>query len=108
MIAEVGEDLTGNAPVTTLFLLDLEGPQRPVTLQEVTGLTSSGVTRLLQRLEGAGVVCRTDEVKGDRRGVLVALTPKGRRIARRMAAAAGGWVDEHRIFVKEISSILHS
>ena len=33
----VGPELRGNAEIITLFYLDLEGPARPGTLQELTG-----------------------------------------------------------------------
>jgi DNA-binding MarR family transcriptional regulator len=97
-------ETSGNAPIALLFTLDLDGPQRPGAIQEITGLTSSGVTRLLDRMEASGLVTRrSGDVDGDRRGVLVALTPAGRRQSRRMASAASAWMDAHRIFLKELS-----
>lgn len=47
-------------------------------LQERSLFTRGGITRLVDRIEAAGLVQR-EPVAGDRRGVLVALTPEGRR-----------------------------
>jgi DNA-binding MarR family transcriptional regulator len=47
-------------------------------LQAGSLFTPSGITRLVDRIEAAGLV-RRERVVGDRRGVLVVLTPEGRR-----------------------------
>lgn len=47
-------------------------------LQERALFTYSGMTRLVDRIERAGLV-RRERVPGDRRGVSVALTPEGAR-----------------------------
>jgi DNA-binding MarR family transcriptional regulator len=47
-------------------------------------LTTGGVTRLVDRMEAAGLVERTDD-PDDRRGRLVRLTPDGERVAIRAA-----------------------
>lgn len=95
----VGAEYTGNAPVVTLFVLDLEGPKRPTDLQAVTGLTSGGVSKLLDRLEAAGQVTREwGAIAEDRRAAVVRLTPKGRRTARSMAEA----LDERREAVRAL------
>ena len=47
-------------------------------LEERSLFTRSGLTRLVDRIEGAGLVQR-EPVPGDRRGVRVVLTPEGRR-----------------------------
>ncbi len=47
-------------------------------LEERTLFTRSGLTRLVDRIEAAGLV-RREPVPGDRRGVRVVLTPEGRR-----------------------------
>ena len=47
-------------------------------LQERSLFTRSGLTRLVDRMEDAGLV-RREAVPGDRRGVRVVLTPEGRR-----------------------------
>jgi DNA-binding MarR family transcriptional regulator len=102
----VGPELSSSANVATLFYLDLEGARRPGALQDVTGLSSGGVSKLIDRLEGQGLVRRTfGPVDGDRRAVLVQLTPKGRRLARRMADAAQRCAEEQRVYLKQIVTL---
>jgi Transcriptional regulators len=48
-------------------------------LEERSLFTRSGLTRLVDRIEAAGLV-RREPVPGDRRGVRVVLTPEGRRL----------------------------
>lgn len=56
-----------------------EKRMRRVDLARVLVLTPSGVTRLLEGLEEAGLVAR-DTCPGDRRVVYAALTPAGERV----------------------------
>ena len=56
-------------------LLDLLGPVTPGRLAECTGLTSGGVTVMLDRLEKAGFVQR-ERNPNDRRSVLVRVNPR--------------------------------
>jgi DNA-binding MarR family transcriptional regulator len=55
-------------------LLELLGPVTPGILAQSTGLTSGGVTVMLDRLEKAGFVKR-ERNPNDRRSVLVRVTP---------------------------------
>jgi len=55
---------------------------RPVELARAVVLTRSGITRLVQGLEQAGLVQRV-ECPDDARGFLVALTPAGLALVRR-------------------------
>lgn len=57
-----------------LNMLDLLGPLTPGLLAECSGLSSGGVTVVLDRLERAGYVCRLKN-PADRRSVLVSLAP---------------------------------
>ena len=54
---------------------------RPVELARAVLLTRSGITRLVQGLEGAGLVERVD-CPDDARGYLVGLTPAGLELIR--------------------------
>ena len=54
------------------------GRLRPRDLGVAVALTPSGLTRLLDRIQAAGLVER-QECPSDRRGHLIALTPAGRR-----------------------------
>ncbi len=70
-------------PLTWLDVLaqlyDADGNAlRMQELQERSLFTRSGMTRLVDRIEAAGLV-RRERVPGDRRGVRVVLTPEGRR-----------------------------
>ena len=56
-------------------VLDLLGPSTPGKLAECTGLTTGGVTVMLDRLEKAGYVKRAPN-PNDRRSVLVSVNPK--------------------------------
>ena len=56
-----------------------EGKLRMQELQQRSLFTRSGMTRLVDRMEAAGLV-RRESVPGDRRGVLVAITPEGGRL----------------------------
>ncbi len=55
-----------------LNLLDLLGPMTPGMLAQCSGLSSGGVTVVLDRLEGAGYVRRSSN-PSDRRSVVVSL-----------------------------------
>jgi MarR family transcriptional regulator, organic hydroperoxide resistance regulator len=58
----------------SLHLLDLLGPLTPGKLAECTGLTTGGVTVMLDRLEKAGYA-RRERNPADRRSVLIHLNP---------------------------------
>ena len=65
-----------------LATLRRQGPPyklRPTDLTEETMLTSSGTTKRLDKLERAGLIAREPD-PNDRRGVLIALTDKGREV----------------------------
>jgi DNA-binding MarR family transcriptional regulator len=55
------------------------GRLRMQELQERSLFTHSGMTRLADRIEAAGLI-RRESVPGDRRGVSVVITPEGRRV----------------------------
>ena len=60
-------------------LADAEGGRmRRVDLAPAVGLTPSGITRLLDGLEAAGVVCK-EHCASDARVTYAAITPDGRR-----------------------------
>jgi hypothetical protein len=52
---------------------------RPADLAQAVMLTSSGTTKRLDRLESAGLIERRPDPQ-DRRGLLIELTPAGRRL----------------------------
>ena len=94
-------------PVALLFALDLEGPMRPTAVQELTGLSSGGVTKLVERLEQKGLLDRkTGAIDGDRRGVLVELTRRGRVAVRSMSDAMAAARKDADVLVQELSDTL--
>ena len=65
-----------------LATLRRSGPDyrlRPTDLTNATMLTSSGMTKRLDKLEAAGLVAREPD-PGDRRGTLITLTAAGREL----------------------------
>ena len=104
---EVGPELSANGPVVALFALEEQGGLRPGQLQDITGLSSGGVSKLLDRLEEGGLITREYGVLADdKRGSVVRLTARGRRTSRRMAGAIVSRVGELRVAVKEIEALL--
>jgi DNA-binding MarR family transcriptional regulator len=67
---------------------------RPTDFAATLMLTSSGTTKRLDRLEAAGHIIREPD-PADRRGVLIALTPQGRRLVDQ--ATGKHLANEHRI-----------
>jgi DNA-binding MarR family transcriptional regulator len=57
-------------------------------------LSKSGLTRLFDRMEQAGLVERR-ECESDRRGTYAAMTAEGRRVLRRAMPVHGKGVEEH-------------
>ena len=102
-------ELGNNASLVVLCTLDLDGPRRPGVLQELTGLSSGGVSKLLDRLEATGVVKRAyGGVPGDNRGVLVSITRRGRSVVARFSGAIAARLPEPRALVKEVSTALEA
>lgn len=96
-----------NAPLLVLCLLDLDGPARPSAIAEVVGLTTGGTTKLLDRLEGAGLVKRSyGVIDDDHRGVEVALTATGRRMLRTASGVLVDHLPETTALVKSIVALL--
>jgi DNA-binding MarR family transcriptional regulator len=77
LIARAGFPLTWLDILAQLYDAGDDG-LRMQELQDRSLFTRSGMTRLVDRMEEAGLVRRAT-VPGDRRGVRVVLTPEGRR-----------------------------
>ncbi len=77
LIAKAGFPLTWLDVLAQLY----DAPDNSLRMQELDErslFTRSGLTRLVDRIEAAGLV-RREPVPGDRRGVSVVLTPEGHR-----------------------------
>jgi DNA-binding MarR family transcriptional regulator len=110
-LAEAAPDpeLVGDASLVVLCTLDLDGPRRPGVLQDLTGLSSGGVSKLLDRMEAAGVVKRTyGAVPGDNRGVLVTITRRGRAVVGRLCGTLATRLPEARALAEEMSALLEA
>ena len=67
---------------------------RMTDLAEQVGLTTSGTTRLVDRVEAMGLAAR-ESCPSDRRSFEVALKPKGRRLLDRVLPAHLESIDRH-------------
>ena len=105
MLERVAES-RGGLPLGEHFLLVqvARGPEtgiRPTDLAARSLLTKSGITRALDRLEQDGLVARR-VCPSDKRGSLVVLTPRGRRLLRRSAPSHIRAIAKH--FAEPLSS----
>jgi len=97
-------ELRANPEISVCLALHRMGALRPRDLQQTARLTSGGLTKLLDRLEMAGLVRRgTRGTDNDGRAVEVRLTPAGRRAVVRLSRAIDGAHDDVRPFAKEIA-----
>lgn len=100
-------DLVATLPMAVLFSIDTDGPMRPTSIQELTGLSSGGVTKLVERLEAKGMVTRkTGVIAEDRRGVLVELTRRGRTTVRSLADGIAASSRDVASLVRDIAEVL--
>jgi DNA-binding MarR family transcriptional regulator len=98
-----GPELTGNNTVVVLCSLAMHERLRPRDIQAVTGLTSGGTTNQLDRLAALGLVERWhDQVSGDRRAVVMSLTPAGERAADGIADTFGELAPSIRRFIVDL------
>lgn len=67
----------GNAQVFVLVSLRMNGPMRPVELAAGVGMTTGGMTKVLDGLEASDLILRTSEGVEDGRGRSVVLTEEG-------------------------------
>jgi DNA-binding MarR family transcriptional regulator len=96
-------DAARNLPIIVLATLATDGPLRPARIADLTGLSSGGVTALLDRLESRGLVHRSlGERPDDRRAVVVELTEQGRRVVLQMIATVTDPSDAVRMRLREL------
>ena len=87
----LGRDLQAHSGLSLAFIDALarlcDAPEQRLRMQELQErslFTHSGMTRLVDRIEKAGLV-RRERAPGDRRGVFVVLTAEGAAPRRRWA-----------------------
>jgi DNA-binding MarR family transcriptional regulator len=103
----VDPGIVKNLDILVLVTLDVEGRLRPSDIRKLTGLSSSGVTKLLDRLEQLGLVTRDfGTVRGDKRGSHVTLTPEGRVVAGQLADGLASQMDSVRTAVTELQRLV--
>lgn len=96
-----------NAPIAVITELALRGSRRPSQLAAFTGLTSGGLTKMVDRLEESGLVVRTvGEVPSDRRAVTLRLTDQGERLAATVADAVLEQLSLMRTVQAELTSVI--
>lgn len=99
--------LIANTSIVLLCRLDLEGPLRPNQISELEHMTTGGVSKLIDRMEQAGLVERRRGVLAtDRRAVLVVITKKGRELVRRLAGVLTKRMGETEILLKELNRLV--
>lgn len=75
-------ELVGNTEVIVVCSLLLRGPLRPSDVSAMSGLSSGGTTKLIDRLERGGLIVRKlGAVPEDRRVTQLMLTPRGVQVA---------------------------
>ncbi len=100
-------ELATASAVLVLCDVDLHGPRRPGQLVEAVGLSSGGMSKLLDRMEATGVIKRSyGKVPGDNRGVLVTITARGRRTVRALAAEVAARIPDARPLLDELAALV--
>lgn len=100
-------ELTQNSAIAVLSHLAANGPTRPRDLQQETGLTSGGLSKLLDRLEQLRLVARrTGVVDDDGRATLVSLTHHGRSTERALVDLVGDSLREVNAHLKQLWLLL--
>ena len=111
LMAALGESGTDteqvdNTSLRLLVRLDLTGPMRPRAIQDLTGLSSGGVTKLIDRLESARLVERRHDISHDARGIGVHITGEGRRLVSTIASGLEALVPEIQRVVKDFTKAI--
>jgi DNA-binding MarR family transcriptional regulator len=73
-----------NSPLATLLLLRFDGPMRPSALSERVGMTTGGMTKVIDQLVERGLLMRQANLSDDGRAVVVSITPDGRELTDRV------------------------
>ncbi len=90
VLGGVGVDpyIIRNTPLATLLLLRFEGPMRPTALSQRVGMTTGGMTKVIDQLGERGLISRGGELAEDGRAVIVSITESGRELADRVCASS--------------------
>lgn len=100
-------ELASNVPVLVLCEIAMRGPLRPRDLLAATQMSSGGMTKQLDLLEGLGLIERAfGTIKDDRRASVVNLTPDGVRAAELIGDAVEERLEEIRVMVDRVATLL--
>ncbi len=99
------EEKSGLALTSYEVLLRLSRAERPWRMHELADslfLSRSGATRLVEKLEKEGLVVR-EMCEGDRRGIQIAVTPKGKSTLRAAVPVHLQGIENH--FTRHLSKL---
>lgn len=103
---DLNPDAVSNAGMSVLIRAGNGDLLRPGDVQEITGLSSGGVTKLLDRLQDAGYITRRyGEIEGDARGVSIHLTKAGTRVVEKVASLFEDRLGEFEVVTKELAQV---
>jgi DNA-binding MarR family transcriptional regulator len=90
LLSSTGVDsyIVRNTPMATLLMLRFDGPMRPSELSTRIGMTTGGMTKVLDQLVERGLVERHVGGSDDGRAVIVTMTPDGRDLADRICSSS--------------------
>ena len=104
---EGGAGATDNISIVLMCNLELDGPMRPNRIMEITGLSSGGVTKVVTRLETAGLVARENQaLTDDRRAVSVSLTNEGHTVLRDFAHVLDARIADSAVLLRELNRLV--
>jgi DNA-binding MarR family transcriptional regulator len=105
----VSPRIVENADLIVLMELALEGPKRPTELRQRTRLSSGGMSKLVDRLEEAGLVSRDRRpIDNDKRAVVIELTEEGVKQVDLLTAATMVILNSEPELIKGIRRLLEA
>lgn len=104
-VERIAGETSGNNEIRVLAHLFVSGPSGRHAVTALTGLSRSGVTQLLERLDQVGLV---ESARGelDHRTVISALTPLGRVRVRMLEEEFGDYFSSPNPLIKELLDLL--
>lgn len=109
-LAEAAPDgeFVSNHSIQVMCHLELDGPTRPAELAALTGLSSGGISKLIDRLELAGLTTRHHHgIADNHRAVLISLTLDGKRTVHRFIGIFDNYLDDATEMIDRLTSTLN-
>lgn len=102
-----GALVSDNISVLVLSHLELDGPKRPSEFVQITGMSSGGVTKVITRLENAGLAARDRGFhEQDGRAVVVSLTDRGHTLMRAFSRELDLRISDAAVLIKELNRLI--